>query len=409
MPKSVASHFRRARRTSYQTTGIFMLFCGLFTTPKGWAQQQPEELPKSESAPLVEDTEAAKPKIPKTPNSKSELPKTAPSPAPAPAQVVAPTVTQGTNAPQGEIIDTVLVSVNDELVLLSDLQKVISTATNKQTSLKSNGQLVGGPLKLEDAKSLLEQLIDQKIVTLRVQELVLNVGEDELDAEIDTFLKGQNLNRDKLRELLKSEGESEEVYRTEFRRQLETQRFIGRVIRPLVTVAEDEVRNFYLQQSGAVNNTKSKVKLRSLMLEIPDNLSEAQKQKKLETLKNVQQEIAKGTEFSQVVKLYSEAPDALKTSGELPARPLGDMPAEIQNALKNAKPGQVVGPIPLGSSTFFFEFLGSEVSNSSEFEKQKQTWENKLLEIKFQERLSEYVKAERSKVKIDYRDFKMTK
>ena len=73
---------------------------------------------------------------------------------------------------------------------------------------------------------------------------------------------------------------------------------------------------------------------------------------------------------------------------------------EIDESEKLFKPGQVVGPVQLGSSVFFFEFLGFELDNSGEFDKQKAQWESKLLELKFKERLDDYVRAERTKVKV---------
>jgi hypothetical protein len=61
--------------------------------------------------------------------------------------------------------------------------------------------------------------------------------------------------------------------------------------------------------------------------------------------------------------------------------------------------------VTIGSSVFFFQYLGTTLSNESEYEKQKGQWKNMLLETKGTERLAEFVKAERTKTKVEKRDF----
>ena len=300
-------------------------------------------------------------------------------------------------------LDSILVSIGDEVILLSELQKIVKVASNGQTLLKSDGRLVGGSISPQDTNQLLDQIISQRVLTQKVKEMSLNAGEDELDVEIQNFLKNQNITPEKFQQILKDEGETPESHREEFRQQLETQRFIGRVIRPLVTVNEDEVKNFYLQQAGAATRSQ-KIVLRSLVIEMPAQQSEPQRQAKQLRIETVKKEVEAGADFTSLVKLYSESPDALKTEGILPPRNAKDLPVEIKDKLKDLKPNAVVGPVTLGSSVFFFQYVGSQLDDLGEFAKQKTQWENKLLEVKFKERLDEYVKAERSKSKIVRRD-----
>lgn len=347
-----------------------------------------------------------------------------PAPAPAPGTPVsgaalAPTATP-TPAPTLPVVgmafsplgdttlDSILVTVGDEPVLLSDLQKVVRAASNGQTRLKPNGQLAGGSIGPSEANQLLEQVINQKVLNLRVREMGLNVDDDELTTEIDNFLKSQNISQEQFQQILKSEGETQESHRDEFRQQLETQRFIGRVIRPLVTVTEDEVRSYYQQQAGAADRAQ-RVRLRSLVIDMPASLSEAQRQAKLERVATVKKEIEAGANFAGLVKLYSESPDALKTEGLLPPRPAKELPGEVREKLKDAKPDTVIGPLTLGSSVFFFQYVGADSENQDEFARNRTKWEGQLQEIKFRERLDEYVKAERSKTKVVKRDFEFVR
>ena len=296
-------------------------------------------------------------------------------------------------------VDGVLATVGEEIILFSDLQRAIRAASEGQTTLAATGELRGGAVGAAESEMLLEQLVNQKVLGLRVKEMGIDLGEDELNSEITAFLKQQNVSREEFERILAQEGETPESHREEFRNQLETQRFIGKVIRPLVTVTDDEVKNYYMQQAGGANPTQ-KVRLRSLVLNVPPDLQESQRQSKQDRIASIRKEVDTGGAFASMVKLYSESPDALKTEGLLPPRPAKELPAELQSRLKDIKPGQVVGPMQLGSSVFFFEFLGFELDTSGEFDKQKAQWESKLLELKFKERLDDYVRAERTKVKV---------
>jgi parvulin-like peptidyl-prolyl isomerase len=362
-----------------------------------------------------------------TTTAENEKPQATPTPSPSPATKTAPTQTttqalpaendrdggenakekssSGSGASSGfggftaSTVDGVLATVGEEVILLSDLQRAIRASSDGQATLSATGTLSGGALSPSDAEMLLEQLVNQKVLGLRVREMGIDVGEDELTSEITAFLKQQNIPREEFDALLAQEGETPESHREEFRNQLETQRFIGRVIRPLVTVTEDEVKNFYMQQAAATNATQ-KVRLRSLVLNVPTDLQESQRQSKQDRITSIRKEVDTGGNFSALVKLYSESPDALKTEGLLPPRAMRELPAELQTRLKDIKPGQVVGPLQLGSSVFFFEFLGFELDDAAGFATQKAQWEGRLLELKFKERLDEYVRAERTKVKV---------
>lgn len=329
----------------------------------------------------------------------------------APAQAAQTPESQNSNgnfSTTSNTLDAIIVTIGDEPILWSDVSKALHVASDRQTKLGPTGKLSGGAMSTADANALLDQIIDQRVLATKVREFNLTVAEDELDVEIQNFLKNQNITHEKFLELLKQEGETEESHRDEFRTQLETQRFVGRVIRPLVSVTEEEVKNYYLTQNKAPDATQ-KIKLRSLVIEIPESMNEQNKKAKTELIAKIRKDIDSGSPFVNLVKLYSESPDALKTEGILAAKASLDLPSELRDRIKDLKPDAVVGPLTIGSSTFFFQYLGSENSNFGDFDKQKTTWENKLLEIKFKERLSDYVKAERAKIKIVRRDFKFSK
>jgi peptidyl-prolyl cis-trans isomerase SurA len=318
------------------------------------------------------------------------------------------------SAPSKQPLDRILVVVADEIVLLSDLQKAIQITTNKATKLLPDGKLVGGNLSPDAAQNVLEQLINQKVISVKTRELGLQISEEELSSEIENYLRSQNISQEKLVSSLQDEGETYDTYREEFRHQMETQRIIGRVVRPSVSVTDDDVKSFYLQQPG-VAEKQQRVKLRRLFIDLSPSLAEQTLSERKAYVSKIEKESRDATDsspvdFERLVKLYSSDPDAVKSGGALPPKELRELPAELRAKISNStKTGSVIGPLEIGSATYFFQYLGTTLSNESEFEKQKAQLKNILLDAKGNERLSEYLQAERTKTKIEKRSFKFTR
>jgi parvulin-like peptidyl-prolyl isomerase len=297
-------------------------------------------------------------------------------------------------------VDAIIANVGGEILLFSDLRRAINLATKGQGDLLPSGKLTGPGLNEKLAEDVFDKLIEQTLLELKVQELSLQVTDEELDREIASFLESKQISRPDFLKMLESEGETEQSHRSEFKRQLETQRFIGRVIRPLVIVTEDEVRSYYLSENKnkAADSGPEKLVLRSLLLKIakdsPDYTSKVQE---------IQEALKGGKAFEEVVKEFSEAPDAKEKLGLLDAKKPSELPQQVVEKLKDEAAGKVVGPISIGSSTFFFELVRRETAADTAFNNEKEKWNTKLLEKKFAERLKSYLSAEKDKVKISKR------
>ncbi|WP_161597657.1 SurA N-terminal domain-containing protein [Fluviispira multicolorata] len=318
-----------------------------------------------------------------------------------------PIITLAPNTPfDSNTIDGILATVGDQVILFSDFQQAIQVATQGQSNVLPSGQIVGGSLTPAQANQVLDGLINQKVLQVKAVELGFDISEDELESRIQEFLKQRGLTESSLQSQLSQMGRSVDDYRSEFKNELLKQQVIGRIISPQVTVTDDEINNFYLQQTGSVKQV-STVKLRSLLLKIPENLSS--NPNSFRPIQDIEKGISAGEDFTDLVKKYSMASDATETEGLLPPRSLSELPPVLREKLSNLKINQVVGPIYIGSSAFFFQYLGANFSTGSDLEKNYGNWKAKLQEIKFTERLGEYLNAERSKLRANVRPFVLAK
>lgn len=294
--------------------------------------------------------------------------------------------------------DAIIANVGGQILLMSDLRRTVAVLSKGRADLLPDGTIVGSGLTAEQVSGVFDELINQSLLEIKVKELSLELSETELDREIENFLESRQLKRDDFLQMLEAEGETEETHRAEFRRRLETQRFIGRVIQPLVSVTDEEVRSYYISEKPGSTGGIEKLVLRSLLL----NGTPEDPNTKL-AIEAIAADREAGKTFEDIVKDRSQAPDAKKNAGLLEARPLSALPPAVAQALGTAPDGTIAGPITIGSSTFFFERVSASASVDSSFEKEKEKWRSRLLEQKFAERLQSYLDAERSKVRIEKR------
>ena len=303
-------------------------------------------------------------------------------------------------------LDGVLISIQDQLILLSDLQEQVSVLSQGQTKLLPTGQMIGGNLQASDVQNLLDSMINQKILELKARDMGLQVPEDELAARIDEFLKKQNLSEEQLQTELQLEHISYDEYKENFRKEITKQELIGRVIAPTVSVTNDEVRAYFLKSTVKSKNIQS-IQLRNLLIHLKENESENNN----DNIKTVRKELQQKVPFEKIVAHYSQASDAKKTKGVLPYRDMNSLPKPLQALLPEKKEGDIIGPVSVGSSVFFFEVMHIEYASSDEalFREKYNEWKSKYQEVKFSEELDLYLSKEKRNYNIIKRDIQFFK
>jgi len=281
-------------------------------------------------------------------------------------------------------IDGVLVRVGTESILLSDLHEVRNSYP--QVSLK-------------DA---LNGLIDEKIIEIKAKTMGIVVGEEELSRGIQEFLQGQNLTENDLKTELERNNKSMDEYREIFKKEMRKQQLIGRAISPFINVSTDEVSRFYLQQTKNVKQVE-KVKLRSLVIQIPEDFSEDVLN--YELVQKVNSQIKDKVSFVDLVRQYSGSEDTSENLGVLPPKNPEELPKALQEKLGELKIDEVVGPFEFGRSVFFFQYLGFTLTDDSDLKIHFDEWKNKLMNEKFTEYLAEYLRKERAALKVLIRPY----
>jgi len=281
----------------------------------------------------------------------------------------------------------VIAVVGDREIMATDYQD----ALRRQVEMYK--QLFGDKLdeKMLEAMNLkqqvLERLIRRALVLQYAERMGLDVGPDELVAEIQripAFAGKDGFNRQRYLDVLRANRLSPERFEAEMRRDL-TERKVEGLVRDSVKVSTDEARGVFMRVR------------RQLTVEVAQFPASDEGKKGAET---VTLAVGKGKSLSAAGQ---EAGVSVKTYGPFPVttppREIPD-PDAFRQAVNFLKPGEM-SPLVTGEKALYLLRLVSEKNPSAEeFEKDKAAFEMQLLMTKREAVLGDWVRQLRQTAKV---------
>lgn len=259
--------------------------------------------------------------------------------------------------PAGKVVDRVAAVVNDEVITLSQVyelgQDYIETAVTES-----------GPTTRRSAEhAVLERLIERALVDQAVTELKLEATEQDLDRAIDDLARRNGIDRDGLRRELEREGMTWEEYRTELRAQLRDLKFQQGVLRPRVTITEDELRDLWLRSGGGGAGEEAVVQ--GIVMAVPKGADEAARAELSARIAAAKSKVEAGVAFSEVAAEYDEGPYRA-TGGEMGSFKRGELVPVLDTPVFTSPIGQAV--VVETPTAFFLMRVTSRKKVDSAFE-----------------------------------------
>lgn len=140
----------------------------------------------------------------------------------------------------------------DKIVAVVD-SNIITLSTIKRVQKSLNARVNISPQIYEsanyDAKDLVNILVRTYLIRSKLSEMGYIVSDDQVEAQIKSTEQRLGLGRDKLLEFLRSNGTSFDEYFELIRESIEFSIFYQRVISPLISITEQEVKNTFYRQT----------------------------------------------------------------------------------------------------------------------------------------------------------------
>ncbi len=260
----------------------------------------------------------------------------------------------------GALVDRVAAVVDDEIVTLSEVYELGGDYINTAAA-NDEGQ------RLKAELEVLDQLIDRELVEQVVRRLDLDVEETELDRSIDDIASRNGLDRDTLRREVEASGMPWDTYRSELREELREMKFAQSVLRPRVTISEDEIRDAWLR---ATADAPRSARVQAILLLYPTGADEAARNEVHARAQSLREQAKAGADFSELARANDMGPYGAQ-GGDMGTIKPGQLLPAVDRVVFATAPGEVAEPVVLPTGVILLRVVALE-AGGAEYESMKE-------------------------------------
>ncbi len=269
------------------------------------------------------------------------------------------------------LVDRVVAVVGDEPILRSEIVHLVS-------QIKGSRALAGiyrvDPKTVTD-DIVLKWMLEEKIVHAAVKDMEMPVSDTEVDTQIASIAKQNEMTLEQLSGSLRREGVPFEVYKRNIRAQLERRNIFDKELRRGGGISESEIRRIY--------EKKAKPELNLVFVE-GASPAELQKAKtKITSSKMSLKEIS--SQFS---------------TDEFGWVNIESLDAKVAKALEASKAGDLVGPINVAGRVRLVYVDGRRVGSEEDFMKMKASLSQEAQADDYEKRFVSWLERKKTELHI---------
>jgi parvulin-like peptidyl-prolyl isomerase len=282
------------------------------------------------------------------------------------------------DGPTPLIVDRVVAVVNDEVVLSTELMMRVAPMAFELNKITDPRERARRQAKL--SSQVLEEMVNEQLVTQAAAAANLDVSSKEVEAAITDLKKQNKLDDDALAKALRMQGYNMSSYRKDVRNQILRMRAVNTLVRPKVSITEDDLRAKYDETSRRATQV-SEVHLQHILVAVPAGSSkEVQDAARAKATKAL--ELAKGgADFAKLAETYSDDPATKNTGGDLGWIERGTIPTEWEVIVFAMAKGETRGPINGKNGLHVFRVSELKESKQEAFDAVKERIRNELYRV----------------------------
>lgn len=282
------------------------------------------------------------------------------------------------NRAQAAMIDKISAVVNNEVVLLSDVERFERTLELRKELDPlfglSEDVSHGSPARTK----ILDFLIQERLVTQ-----TFKVSDQDVETEVQSVQRGNNLTRDQLIEFLKHRGFDFSSYFELMRVGLAKRNLLDREIRTRVNISDDDVKNYYYNM--AVKNESIPLEY-SIQLIVVSNESYKTPAAARETAERALRSIKQGESFAEIAKRFSDDPSSGQ-GGELGYFSPEQLSEPIRSAVRKLQINQSSDLLTTKDAHIIVKLLDARSSQSERFLTAKEQIREQLAKEEYKKQL----------------------
>ncbi|MCK4463333.1 MAG: peptidylprolyl isomerase, partial [Candidatus Omnitrophica bacterium] len=294
-----------------------------------------------------------------------------------------------------EVIDKILVVVNDEVITQREVDRKVAPLYEQYKTMYENSELME---KLKVVyKSVLEQLINDKLVISEARRRGVEITAKEIDDELNKVTK-RFASDEEFYLTLDKQGISVEELKENYKSSFMAKKLIDVEIGAKVTITPIEIIGYYDNHKQEFMSPEM-IKVRSILIKIKkDRGSEAS----LNLAKEILGRLQKGEDFAEIAKVYSDGLYA-SSGGEIGYIKRGEMIKRIDSVIFGLKEGETSEMLRTDLGFHFFKVEDKKEARLMDFDEVKDGIEKFIFNSKIQKRLKEYIQQLRENAYITYK------
>ena len=262
---------------------------------------------------------------------------------------------------EAKLLDKIVAIVNENVITLSQINRISSSVAIKKNV---------APMIYEKStytnQEVLDITINKFLIRSKLSELGYLITDDQVEVRIKANQERLGVDRKALVGFLKQQGTSFDEYFETFREAIEYSYFVNRVISPMISISEQDIKNTFYK-----NNSKD------ARLNFKYNLIDY-------SIENDNSNLSKGA-MEKVVKEYRAKNNLPEEFSTLKSNNLDDITesgitSELNQLLKSTDEGALTTPIILNNRIHVFYVAKKDLVESENYLAQKEKINDQLFE-----------------------------
>ena len=280
---------------------------------------------------------------------------------------------------EAKLLDKIAAIVDDNIITLSQINRV----TNNLAIKKNVAPMIYDKSAYSNDE-ILQISINKYLIRTKLSELGYTITDDQVDAQIKSNQERLGVDRKALMGFLKQQGTSFDEYFETLREAIEYSYFVNRVISPMISVSEQDVKNTYYK-----NNIKdSRLNFKYSLIDYAVG-------------KDVVAKPTKG-QMEDVVKQYrvnGVLPEAFSTMTVSNLDDISEegVTSELRNLLKETDEGALTTPIIINNQYHVFYLAKKDLVETEAFLSQKEKIKDQIFEKMVKSETAIWFERERNK------------
>ena len=275
-----------------------------------------------------------------------------------------------------EIVDRIVAVVNNEIITLVQLNKVVQPYKLKIEASQISAEKQ--KMQIENLeKNILQQLIDRSLTSQEAVKYNIEVMDKDIDQTINNFMKMNKLNQDELEKGLAAEGILYKDYRLKMKEEILQSMLINRAVRSKVIITESDIKTYYDAHKEEFSGIK-KYHLKNILL---DNEAD---------IKAIEKKLGENIPFAQLAKEYSIGTNA-QEGGDLGVFDINSFSENIRTGLLPLGKGDHSSVLEIGQGYQILYVEDILLEGNKTFDQAREQIQNILYKEQAEKRFKDWI------------------